>query len=80
MNPKINKVFKVSDGLANFTHKKVSILVKELQQEGVLTPQESKKVLAGVEKVKKALYDNVSAELKKILTKVGSKVPQKKKK
>lgn len=69
MDPKLAKVFRVSDGLAAFTHKKVGNLVKELQHDGVLTSQEGKKVLDGLTKVKKALYDNVSGELKKVLSK-----------
>ena len=78
MNPKIAKAFRVSDGLMSLTKKKVQHLVKELEGEGVLTSQEGKKVIEGLSKVKKALYDNVTGELKKVLSKRVSVVKVKK--
>ena len=72
MNSKVSKVFRVSDGVASLVHKKVTALVKDLQREGALTAQEGKKVVNGLGKVKKSLYDNVSKELKKMLDKAVS--------
>jgi polyhydroxyalkanoate synthesis regulator phasin len=69
MNPKLDKAFRVSDGLAALAHKKITALVRDLEGEGALTKQEGKKVIDGLGKVKKALYDNVSGELKKALNK-----------
>lgn len=80
MDSKVAKAFRVSDGLAAFAHKKVSHLVKELQQEGVLSAQEGRKVMNGLSKVKKALYDNVSGELKKALNKSKAAAKKSKKK
>ncbi|MDE2311570.1 MAG: hypothetical protein KGJ93_00565 [Patescibacteria group bacterium] len=77
MDKRLEKAFRVSDGLARLAHKKVSGLVKELQGEGVLTAAEGQKVLKGLGKVKTALYDGVSGELKKVL---GKKAAVKKKK
>ena len=67
MSDGINRAFKVSDGLASLAHKKVTGLLKELEGEGVLTGAEKQKVLKGLTKVKKALYDDVSGQLKKML-------------
>ncbi len=69
MDKRVEKAFRISDGLASLAHKKVTGLVKELQGEGVLTAAEGQKVLKGLGKVKKALYDDVSGELKKALNK-----------
>jgi polyhydroxyalkanoate synthesis regulator phasin len=69
MDPKLEKAFRVSDGLASLAHKKITGMVRELEGEGVLTKEEGKKVMEGLGKVKKALYDNVSGELKKVLNK-----------
>lgn len=69
MDKRVEKAFRVSDGLARLVHKKVTGLVKELQGEHVLTGPEGQKVLKGLTKVKKALYDDVSGELKKVLNK-----------
>ena len=82
MDPKLDKAFKVSDGLASLVHKKVTGLVRDLQSEGALTNEEGKKVIDGLGKVKKSLYDNVSAELKKAFDKKKSAVknPAKKRK
>ena len=77
MKEKLQKAFQVSDGLASLVHKKITGLVRELEEEGALTKQEGKKVIDGLGKVKKSLYDNVSSELKKVLDK---KKPGKKKK
>jgi polyhydroxyalkanoate synthesis regulator phasin len=72
MDTKLEKAFRVSDGLASLVHKKVTGLVRDLQGEGALTKEEGKKVIDGLGKVKKSLYDNVSAELKKALNKKKS--------
>lgn len=80
MDKRLDKVFKVSDGVASLLHKKVTGLVKDLQQEGALTADEVKKVTDGLGKVKKSLYDNVSKELKKALDKASAKKKTSKKK
>ncbi len=72
MDPKLEKAFRVSDGLASLVHKKITSLVRDLESEGALTKQEGKKVIDGLSKVKKSLYDNVSGELKKVLNKKKS--------
>ncbi len=77
MDSKLQKAFRVSDGLASLVHKKITGLVRDLEGEGVLTKQEGKKVLDGLSKVKKTLYDNVSGELQKVLNK--NKTAKKKK-
>jgi polyhydroxyalkanoate synthesis regulator phasin len=69
MDPKLEKAFKVSDGVASLVHKKITGLVRDLESEGALTKEEGKKVIDGLGKVKKSLYDNVSGELKKVLNK-----------
>lgn len=77
MVSKLQKAFRISDGLASLVHKKITGLVRDLEGEGALTKQEGKKVLDGLSKVKKALYDNVSGELQKVLNK--NKTTKKKK-
>lgn len=72
MDPKLEKAFRVSDGLASLVHKKITGLVRELEGEGALTKQEGKKVIDGLGRVKKSLYDNVSGELKKVLNRKKS--------
>jgi len=72
MNKKLEKSVSGQRRLASLVHKKVTGLVKELQGEGALTGAEGKKVLKGLNKVKKALYDDVSGELKKVLNKKTS--------
>lgn len=66
MDPRVAKAIRISDGLASLAEKKVKGFIRELEQEGALTKQEGQKVTAGLEKVKKALYDNVIGELKKL--------------
>lgn len=80
MDKRVEKVFRVSDGLASLVHKKVTGLVKDLQHEGALTSSEGQKVLKGLTKVKKALYDDVSGQLKKVLNKKTSAKKSAKKK
>ena len=79
MDKRLEKVLRISDGVASLAHKKITGLVKELQGEGALTGAEGQKVLKGLAKVKKTLYDDVSGELKKVLNKKTKIVGKKKK-
>lgn len=76
MDKTLEKALRVSDGVASLVHKKVAALVKDLQREGALTAAESQKVLKGLGKAKKSLYDDVSGELKKVLSKKGKPAKQ----
>lgn len=67
------KPFRVSDGVMSLAGKKIKDLVSELQAEGALTKQEGLKVLKGLQKVKKTLYDSVTAELKKAVARHAAK-------
>lgn len=70
----INRAFKISDGLANLASKKLKNAIEELAKEGVVTPQEKKKIIEQMDKVKKNIYDTVSRELKKTLDKTMGKL------
>ena len=67
MHDAVKRAFKVGDGLASLTSKKVKAFVAELEQEGVLTAQESKRVVSGLTQLKASVDKNIVAELKKIL-------------
>jgi len=67
------KPFRVSDGVMSLAGKKIKKLVRELQSEGALTKNEANKVLSGLTKVKKTLYDSVTTEIKKAVTKHAAK-------
>jgi len=68
MGSTINRVFKISDGLASLAGKKIKSAISELQKEGVITKQEGGKIVKQLSKVKKNIYDSMSRELKKVLT------------
>ena len=79
---KIDRAFKISDGLANLAGKKIKAAVHELQKEGIITAQESARALKEMSKVKKNIYDAVSRELRKVVSQArsGSKKSSPKKK
>ena len=75
---KIDRAFKISDGLASLAGKKIKAAIKELEKEGVLTKQEGNKALKGMSSAKKNIYDVITRELKKVLTKTHKKSSKKK--
>ena len=55
MDPKLEKAFRVSDGLASLAHKKITGMVRELEGEGVLTKEkQSRAPLEELSKNKRA--------------------------
>lgn len=78
MSDALNRAFKISDGLASIAGKKLKAAVSELQKEGVLTKEEGGKILSGMSKVKKNIYESVTKELKKVLSAAHKKSPAKK--
>ncbi len=77
MSNTINRVFKISDGLASIAGKKIKSAVSELQKEGVITKQESSKIVKQLSKMKKNIYDNLTRELKKVLHSTTKKTKKK---
>jgi argininosuccinate lyase len=82
---KLDRAFKISDGLAHLAGKKIKAAVAELKREGIITASESAKILSQMAKVKRSIYDNVTKELKKVIhsavkQKGGKKKKSKKKK
>lgn len=69
---KIDRAFKISDGLARLAGKKIKGAVHELEKEGIITKQEGSRALKEMSKVKKNIYDAVSRELKKVVGKARS--------
>ncbi len=67
MQDAVKRAFKVSDGLTLFASKKIKALVGELERDGVITKQESKRIVSGLSQIKRAVYDNVTGELKKVM-------------
>lgn len=67
----VKRAFQVSDGLASLASKKIHSFIKELQGEGVLTAKEAESVRKNLGKAKEVFYDNVTRELKKVLTRAA---------
>ena len=63
----LDRAFKISDGLASLAGKKIKAAVAELKREGIITAQESGKILKQMTQVRKNIYDSVTRELKKVL-------------
>jgi polyhydroxyalkanoate synthesis regulator phasin len=80
MSEVIQKAFRISDGVASLAHRKLLGLVKDLEKEGALTKKESQKLSSGLSKVKKEVYDAVSRETKRMLSRVEAKAKAVKKK
>lgn len=74
----VDRAFKISDGLAHLAGKKIKAAVSELKKEGILTASEGSKILRQMTKVKRNIYDSVSRELKKVLSKAKKSVSKKK--
>ena len=80
MKEVVKKAFRVSDGLASLTQKKIKSLISELEREGVLTKAEGSKAYKKLSKVKTGVYDIVSRELKKVLVRADRATKRVKKK
>lgn len=70
---KLDRAFRVSDGLTRLAGKKIKAAVHELQKEDIITSSEAKTILRQMSKVKHSIYDTVSRELKKIVSQAKGK-------
>lgn len=63
----VNRGFKVSEGLARLTKKKLNSFASELAQEGVLTQKEKQAFSKNMDKLGKTVDKTIMKELKKTL-------------
>ena len=64
---KIERAFRISDGLAHLAGKKIKAAVGELKSEGIITPSEASQILSQMTRVKRSIYDTVTREMKRVI-------------
>ena len=63
-----DRIFQISDGLASIARKRVLSLINEMEREKVITKAERRKLVSGLSKVKKNVYDTLNRELKRAIS------------